>query len=193
MPEALLGSERVVLRPTAIPGVMEVDLRPMDDSRGSFVRLFEPAGFIATGLFPSGPVQVNIARTDEAGTVRGLHWQDAEEGAVGEAKLVTCVAGRVFDVAVDVRKDSPTRFAHHSVELVAGQGRALLIPPGVAHGMQALENASILLYLHSTDYRPDLERGARPDDPAVNIRWPLPMRNLSARDLSHPSLDGPER
>ncbi len=188
MAERASDSERLVLYPTAIEGVMEVELRPIEDERGMFVRLFEPDAFVGTDLFLSGPVQVNIARTHRAGTVRGLHWQDADEAKFKEAKLVTCVAGRVFDVAVDVREDSPTRFAHHALELTPGRGKALLIPPGVAHGMQALEDESALLYLHSAGYRPDLERGARPDDPAVGISWPLPLANLSERDCSHPPL-----
>ena len=191
MHEQPAQSERFVLHPTAIAGVMEVELRPVADARGTFVRLFEPAAFAGTGLFPSGPVQVNVARTDRAGTVRGLHWQDAVDGEVEEAKLVTCIAGRVLDVAVDMREDSPTRFGHHALELGPQLDRALLIPPGVAHGMQALEDASVLVYLHSANYQPGMERGARPDDPAVAICWPLPVAHLSERDRSHPPLARP--
>ena len=167
---------------------MEVEFRPIADERGSFARLFEADYFECTGLFPDGPVHINLATTLELGTVRGVHWQDPVPGMVGEAKLITCVAGKVFDVALDVRPDSSTRFQHHAVELSATDNRALLIPPGVAHGMQALEDFSTLLYLHAAPFVAELERGVRVDDPAVSIPWPLPVHNLSARDQSHPSI-----
>ena len=181
--------DRFTLHPTPLAGVMEVEFQPIADERGTFVRLFERDRFAQTDLFPKGPVHINLATTLEAGTVRGLHWQDQADGTLGEAKLVTCVAGRVFDVAVDLRPDSPTRFEHHSLELSARRPRALLIPPGVAHGMQALEDSSMLLYLHAAEFVPDLERGARADDPRLSIRWPLPVRNLSERDRGHPLLE----
>ena len=180
---------RFTFRPTSIDGVMEVDLTPVGDDRGAFARIFDVDAFRTTGLFPSGPVQTNLAVTREAGTVRGLHWQEPVPGRTGEAKLVMCVVGRVFDVAVDLRAGSPTRLRHHALELAAGSWRALLIPPGVAHGMQALEDGSTLLYHHSAPFDPALERGARPDDPALGIPWPLEIHNLSARDRSHPPVD----
>ncbi len=182
--------ERIVLHPTPIEGVMEVEFRTVRDGRGSLTRVFAPEAFAGTGLFPDGPVHVNVATTLEAGTVRGLHWQQPSPGAVGEAKVITCVSGRVFDVAVDLRPESRTRFAHHAVELTPDGGRALLIPPGVAHGMQALEDGSTLLYLHAAAFVPERERGARADDPLLAIAWPLPLRNLSERDRGHPLLDG---
>ena len=168
---------------------MEVDLSPVGDDRGSFARVFDIEEFRTTGLFPDGAVQTNLAVTREAGTVRGLHWQEPVPGRTGEAKLVLCVAGRVFDVAIDLRSGSPTRLQHHAVELAAGRWRALLIPPGVAHGMQALEDGSTLLYQHAAPFDPALERGARPEDPALGIPWPLEIRNVSARDRSHPPVD----
>jgi dTDP-4-dehydrorhamnose 3,5-epimerase len=191
--EGFADHERFMLYPTPVKGVMEVEFRPIDDERGSFARVFEAAHFERAGLFPDGPVHINLAKTREAGTVRGLHWQDPAPGVVGETKLITCVAGKVFDVAVDVRQDSPTRFQHHAVELSATDNRALLIPPGVAHGMQALEDFSTLLYLHAAPFVAELERGVRVDDPALSIPWPLPVRNLSARDQSHPSIAEGER
>ncbi len=185
--------ERFILHPTPVAGVMEVEFRPIADERGSFARLFEAAYFERAGLFPYGPVHINLATTLEAGTVRGLHWQDPAPNEAGETKLITCVAGKVFDVAVDVRQDSPTRFQHHAVELSAADNRALLIPSGVAHGMQALEDSSALLYFHAARFAAELERGVRVDDPALSIPWPLPVRNLSARDQSHPSIAEGER
>lgn len=188
MVEADAGPE-FTFRPTAIQGVLEVDLAPLRDERGAFSRVFHDAAFRATGLFPDGAVQTNLAVTEESGTVRGLHWQEVVPGRIGEAKLVLCVSGRVFDVAVDLRLGSPTRLRHHALELAAGSWRALLIPPGVAHGMQALEDRSTLLYHHAAPFDAALERGARPDDPGLAILWPLEIRNLSARDRSHPPVD----
>ncbi len=188
MAEGSVDHERFLLHPTMLAGVMEVEFRPIADERGSFTRLFEVEYFERTGLFPDGPVHINVATTVEAGTVRGLHWQDPMPGALGEAKLITCVAGRVFDIAVDLRPDSPTRFQHHALELSPSNHRSLLIPPGVAHGMQALKEFSTLLYLHAAPYAAELERGARVDDPTLRIPWPLPVRNLSVRDRSHPLI-----
>lgn len=179
---------RFTFRPTPIPGVLEVDFAPVSDDRGMFARVFDIEEFTATGLFPDGAVQTNLAVTQEAGTVRGLHWQEPVPPRTGESKLVMCVAGRVFDVACDLRPESPTRLQHHALVLAAGTWRALLIPPGVAHGMQALEDASTLLYLHAAPFNDALERGARADDSALAIPWPLEIRNLSVRDRSHPPV-----
>lgn len=183
MPEAV---SRFTFHPTPIDGVLEVERRMIEDDRGHFSRLFCADEFAPTGLFPEGPVQVNLAMTAAAGTVRGLHYQLRPESGPGEAKLVTCVAGRVFDVAVDLRPDSPTRFHHHAVHLAADSPRSLLIPPGVAHGMQALEAGSALLYLHAASYDATLERGVRADDPLLGIPWPLPVVNRSERDRALP-------
>jgi dTDP-4-dehydrorhamnose 3,5-epimerase len=185
------AAPRFVFHPTSIAGVVEVELGPVGDHRGTFARLFDAEEFAAIGLFPDGAVQTNLAVTAVAGTVRGLHWQEPVDDRTGEAKLILCVAGRVFDVAVDLRPSSPTRLQHHSVELVAGTWRALLIPPGVAHGMQALEDGSMLLYHHAAPFDATLERGVRVDDPALAIPWPLPVRDLSDRDRAH-GLLGPD-
>jgi dTDP-4-dehydrorhamnose 3,5-epimerase len=190
MSESSGSGDRIVLHPTGIAGVMEVELRPVRDARGQFTRIFEPGAFADTGLFPDGPVHVNVARTLAAGTVRGLHWQESVDERVGEAKLVFCITGRVFDVAVDLRPESATYLKHHEVELAPEFGHGLLIPPRVAHGMQALEDRSTLLYLHSAAFAPELERGALVDDPALAISWPLPVDDRSDRDRNHPSIHG---
>ncbi len=179
--------------PTLIPGVLEIAFRPVSDHRGTFARVFDAEEFASAGLFPDGAVQTNLAVTRQAGTARGLHWQEPVPGRTGETKLVTCVAGRVFDVAVDLRPGSPTHLTHYSLELAAGTWCALLIPPGVAHGMQALEDDSALLYHHAAPFDPELERGARVDDPVLAIPWPLEIRNLSDRDRSHPPVDADAR
>lgn len=184
MPEKREAEPDVVA--TGIPGVFEVHRRPVGDARGSLLRIYADDALAATDAFPSGPVQINLVTTASAGTVRGLHLQVPPTVGPGEAKLVTCVAGRVFDVAVDLRPDSSTRFRHHAVELAADGLRSLLIPPGVAHGMQALEDGVRLLYLHAAAYDPTAERGVRADDPDLAIPWPLPPVNLSERDRGLP-------
>jgi dTDP-4-dehydrorhamnose 3,5-epimerase len=181
------GSARLLLHPTLIDGVMEVEHRTVGDHRGALRRLFDATELEGIG-FPAGPVQINLVTTSVAGTVRGLHLQDAGPDGVGETKLITCVQGRAYDVAVDLRPDSPTRYQHHHVVLEPELPRSMLIPPGVAHGMQALEDRTVLLYLHSVPHRPLLERGVRPDDPALAIRWPIAAAGLSERDRSHPLL-----
>ena len=188
MPDSPLPSDRISIHPTPIAGVMEVEFWPLSDHRGDFRRIYAVESFARTGLFPDGPVHVNLARTTRAGTVRGLHWQKTPGERFGESKLVLCIAGRVYDVAVDLREGSPTRHQHHALELSAEGNRGLLIPPGVAHGMQALQDDSALIYFHSAPFQPELECGARVDDPILNIRWPLPIENLSERDLTHPLL-----
>lgn len=179
---------RLTFHPTAIDGVFEVERHPRGDHRGRFARLFCAQEYAATGLLGERPVQINLATTSRAGSVRGMHVQRPHPDGSGETKLVTCVVGRVFDVALDVRVDSPTFGQHHAVELAGDGTRSLLIPPGVAHGMQALEDDTTLLYLHGAPYDPALERGVRPDDPALAIGWPLPVVALSERDRALPDL-----
>ena len=125
--------------------------------------------------------QVNLSRTEEVGTIRGLHLQADPHS---EAKLVRCLKGRVWDVAVDLRRDSSTYQQWHGLELSPLQGNALLIPEGCAHGFQVLEPGSELLYLHSGAWVPEAETGVRWDDTQLAIAWPLPVTDLSYRDRS---------
>lgn len=185
-------TDRFTFRATPIEGLVEVERHPIADRRGRFARLFCADEYAGTGLLADRPAQVNLAQTTHRGSVRGMHVQAWEGRGAGEAKLVTCVAGRVFDVALDLRRDSPTFGQHHALELAAEMDVSLLIPPGVAHGMQALEDAVTLLYLHGASFDPGLERGVRPDDPDLGIAWPLPVVGLSDRDRSLPPLAGLE-
>lgn len=153
-----------------------------EDARGRFSRLF-CEGSLEVADRPFHVRQINHSVTREKGSVRGLHYQQ------GEAKLITCMQGAVWDVAVDIRKGSPTFLHWHAEHLVAGDGRSLLLPPGFAHGFQALSDDAQLLYLHSADYDPEYEGGLAVDDPRLAISWPLPIINLSTRDASHPLLD----
>lgn len=167
---------------TPIAGLWEVETEPRLDARGSFTRIYCDQAF-AEVMPALRVVQVNHSITAQRGTVRGLHFQRAP---ALEAKLIRCLRGRVFDVAVDLRAGSPT-FAHwHAIELSPDRPRQLLIPPGCAHGFQTLADDTELLYQHSAAYVPSLEGGVRHDDPALAIEWPEPVTELSARDCKLP-------
>jgi dTDP-4-dehydrorhamnose 3,5-epimerase len=172
------------VRPTALAGVVTVDTERREDPRGSFARLFcerELGGLLGERRI----VQINHSRTLAVGAVRGMHYQNPPHA---EMKLVRCLKGRVFDVAVDLRAGSQTMRKWHAEELSAANGRMMVIPEGCAHGFQVLEPDSELLYLHTEFYTPAAEGGVRPDDAAIAVAWPLPLRDLSARDRGHPLL-----
>lgn len=171
---------------TPINGVFELRGHPFADHRGSFFNAFraqDPAFVASWG--DRGIAQVNLSRTEAVGTIRGLHLQVPPHS---EAKLVRCMRGRLWDVAVDLRTDSTTHSQWHAVELSPDQGNALLIPEGCAHGFQVLEAGSELLYLHSGAWVPEAETGVRWDDPQLAIAWPLPVADLSDRDRNLPFL-----
>lgn len=170
---------------TPIAGLWEVETAPRGDARGSFTRVYCAKAFdeVAPGL---RVVQVNHSTTARRGTVRGLHFQRAP---ALEAKLIRCLRGRVFDVAVDLRAGSPTFARWHAVELSPERPRQLLIPPGCAHGFQTLADDSELLYQHSAPYAPAHEDGVRHDDPRLAIAWPEPVTELSERDRGFGSID----
>ena len=169
---------------TAIPGVLVLTRRRFADDRGYLSRLFCAEELEEIGW--RGPVaQINETGTCLAGTVRGMHFQ---RPPFAEMKLITCVAGAILDVAVDLRRDSPTFLRHVGVELSADNVRSLLIPEGCAHGFQALSGDVRMIYAHSAPYRSEAEGGLHPQDPGLGIVWPLPVVNLSPRDFSHPFL-----
>jgi dTDP-4-dehydrorhamnose 3,5-epimerase len=175
----------VKISPTSIAGVMVVESNPHTDRRGVFARLFcsQALGGI---LGSRSIVQVNHSLTRAAGAVRGLHYQNAPHA---EMKLVRCLKGKVWDLAVDLRVGSPTLLQWHAEELSAENARMLVIPEGCAHGFQVLAENSELLYLHTAPYMPAAEGGLRPTDPKLAIRWPMPVQDLSDRDRGHPLLN----
>jgi dTDP-4-dehydrorhamnose 3,5-epimerase len=171
-------------RPTPIDGVVVVSSAAATDGRGAFVRLFDCDEFDAAGLASSFPQH---SRSDNlrAGTLRGLHLQRSPHA---EAKLVRCLRGRLWDVAADVRPDSPTFGCWFGIEL-SGDGRdGLYLPQGVAHGFVTLEDDTSLLYLISTPYVAEASVGIRWDDPTLGIDWPIEPAVLSDRDRSLPLL-----
>jgi dTDP-4-dehydrorhamnose 3,5-epimerase len=169
---------------TDLDGLVVVELQRIEDERGSFARIFCADAFASAGLATAFP-QCNISLNRRRGTLRGLHWQDAP---YPEGKLVRCTRGAVWDVAVDLRPDSPTFRRWLGFDLTASNGRALYIPPGFAHGFQTLEDDVEVFYHMTESYRSGLARGALWNDPAFSIAWPLPDPILSPRDASHPAF-----
>ena len=166
--------------PTLIPGVTKIALEPQADERGSFARTYDEAAFHAHGLEPVG-IQCNISVNAKRGTLRGLHYQAAP---AEEAKLVSCVRGRLFDVAVDLRPDSPAFRQWLGLELDADDGQALYIPRGCAHGFLTLADDTAVYYHMGSEYAPALARGVRWNDPAFAISWPFAPLHLSPRDAA---------
>lgn len=173
--------------PAPLTGLMIVQRKPIEDARGFLARLWCAEEFSSAGWIK--PIaQINHTLTRWCGAVRGMHFQHPPHA---EMKLVTCLHGEIFDVAVDLRKDSPTFLAWHGEVLSAANRRSLLIPEGFAHGFQTLTDDCELIYLHAAPYAAAAEGGLNPTDPQVAIVWPLPIAELSDRDSSHPLL-GPE-
>lgn len=170
---------------TPLAGLWVVETVPRGDARGRLTRLSCELTLqtIHPGLHFR---QVNLSYSAQRGTVRGMHFQ---RPPAAEVKLVRCLRGRVFDVAVDLRAGSPTLGRWHGVELADNNERQLLIPQGFAHGFQTLTDDVELLYQHSADYEAACEDGVRHDDPVLAIAWPLPVTVLSDRDRSHRLID----
>jgi dTDP-4-dehydrorhamnose 3,5-epimerase len=170
---------------TEIPGVVIVESEPHGDERGTFVRIWDATVFADHGLEPR-PAQWSLSSNTHAGTLRGMHYQ-AEPHA--EAKLVRCIRGAIYDVALDLRADSPTFKRWAGVELRAGDARALYIPKGLAHGFQTLEDDTDVLYAISAPYEASASSGVRWDDPAFGIEWPeAESRVISERDRTWPDF-----
>lgn len=177
--------KRFQIQSTRLEGLCVIQRTAVGDDRGFLSRLFCSKELAAAGW--TWPIsQINHTATAASGTVRGMHFQLPLKA---EAKLVSCIRGAVWDVAVDVRKDSPTFLQWHAEELSAENLRAMLIPPGFAHGFQTLMPDSELVYLHSEAYDSGLERGLNPQDPILAIPWPLDISNISPRDLGHQMLE----
>lgn len=169
---------------TPLADLKIVQSLPHRDNRGAFVRFF-CAEELRPALGNRQIAQINHSTTSHAGAVRGLHFQRPPHA---EMKMVRCLRGRVWDVAVDLRSGSPTFMQWHAQELAQDDAQMLVIPEGFAHGFQALEPESELLYLHTAFYNPSSEGGLRHDDPRLAIAWRLPPQDLSPRDLAHPLL-----
>ncbi|MCG6495586.1 dTDP-4-dehydrorhamnose 3,5-epimerase family protein [Kitasatospora sp. A2-31] len=172
------------MRPLAVEGAWEVTLRPHHDERGAFAELYS----VDRPVGPDGPMPVALAglSVSRRGVVRGIHYVSTPPG---QARYVTCVAGEVLDVVVDLRVGSPTFGRWDSVRLGPGHWRAVQLAPGLGHGFTALTEDATVLYLCSAPYRPELERAVHPLDPELALPWPeAPDRLLSDRDRLAPTL-----
>jgi dTDP-4-dehydrorhamnose 3,5-epimerase len=170
---------------STIPGVIVIRRTRVEDSRGFLSRLYAADAFHVIGV--RKPIaQINHTLTRRTGAVRGLHFQLPPHA---ETKIVSCVRGEVFDVAVDLRKGSPTFLQWHAEVLSAENLRSLVIPEGFAHGFQALMENCELIYQHTAGHQPDAEAGVSATDPAIGIPWPLTISEMSDRDRSHQLLN----
>jgi dTDP-4-dehydrorhamnose 3,5-epimerase len=167
---------------TDLPGVVVVVLEAVEDARGSFFRTFCADEFRAAGL-DAAVAQSSVSRNVQAGTLRGMHFQAAPHA---EHKLVRCARGAVHDVAIDLRRESPTYLRWEAWELSEDNGRMLFVPPGVAHGFQTLRDDTEVAYQMSVPFAPGAYQGVRYDDPTFAVSWPLPVTVISERDQRHP-------
>ena len=174
----------MIFTETSLPGVYLIDIEPVEDSRGFFARGWCRKEFEEHGL-DAAISQVNMSFNPDAGTLRGLHYQQEPNA---EAKTVRCVRGAVFDVAVDMRESSPNYLQWIGHELSAENHESLYIPKGFAHGYLTLVPDTELLYSVTEFYAPDAEGGIRYDDPALAIEWPAPVLVISDKDASWPNL-----
>ena len=174
----------MIFTPTPLAGGWIVDLERHEDERGYFARTWCRREFEAQGL-DGALVQSSLSHNPRRGTLRGLHWQAPPHA---EVKLVRCSRGAIWDVMVDLRPDSPTYTRHFGAELTAANGRALYIPEGFAHGFVTLADDSDVVYQMSAYYEPAAGRGARWNDPAFGIVWPVRDPILHPRDASYPDL-----
>ena len=166
---------------TGIEGLVELEVTPHEDERGGFARTYDEDAFARAGL-PTDWPQCNTSWNRRRGTLRGMHFQAAPKE---EPKLVRCTAGRVFDVAVDLRRSSSTYLGWVGVELSAEKRNALFIPAGLAHGFLTLEDGSEVYYQMGAVYDGALQRGVRWNDPAFAIAWPFEPIVISARDAGY--------
>lgn len=175
----------MIFEETALPGAFEIGLERHEDARGFFARTFCEQEFAARSLLTRYP-QCNLSRNRMRGTLRGMHLQVAPHA---EVKIVRCVSGAIFDVAVDLRPGSATFRQWIGVELTAEKGNALYIPAGCAHGFITLQADSDVFYQMGAPFEPASSRGFRWDDPAFRIEWPLAPTVISDRDRTYADFD----
>lgn len=170
---------------TKIPNLLVGSRSKFKNNVGTFERLFCQNEFKNNNLLEN-IVQINKNFTNFSGTLRGLHFQFSPHA---EEKVITCLKGSVYDVALDIRKDSPTFLSWHSEILSQSNNRFMYIPKGFAHGFLTLEDDCEILYFHSEFYSQKNEGGIRYDDPKIKIKWPHKIKYLSDRDKAHPYLE----
>ncbi len=175
----------MIFTETILKGSYEITLTPHSDSRGWFARSYCKQEFKEIGHQKEW-VQLNHSHSIQKGTLRGMHFQLAP---FAEIKMLRCIAGSVYDVIIDLRKDSATFLKWFGTELSAENKKMLYIPAGFAHGFQTLTDDVELIYHHTQFYTPSAEAGIRYNDKTINIAWPLAVSEISKRDAHHPLID----
>jgi dTDP-4-dehydrorhamnose 3,5-epimerase len=177
--------ERFKFCPTPLQGIFVIERKLISDNRGFLSRVFCSENFQSIGM--SEPIsQINHTHTRRKGTIRGMHFQNFPHS---ECKIVTCIKGQIFDVAVDIREHSPTYLKWYSKVLSKDNCKSLFIPEGFAHGFQALTNDCELLYFHTKPYSSESEGALNAMDPKLAIQWPLEATDRSERDKNHPMIN----
>jgi dTDP-4-dehydrorhamnose 3,5-epimerase len=174
----------VIFKPTELPGAYVIEPERREDIRGYFSRTFCEAEFKASGL-DARIVQCSVSFNRRKGTLRGMHYQVPP---FEEVKLVRCNRGAIYDVIIDLRRNSPTFKKHFAVELDEQNGKMVYAPAGFAHGFQTLEDETEVFYQMSQVYSAEHSRGVRWDDPAFGIRWPDENRTILDRDRNYPDF-----
>ncbi len=169
---------------TKLSGAYIIEAEKIEDDRGFFARTWCEEVFLKKGLI-SKIVQANLSHNHKAGTLRGMHYQRSPHG---EAKIVRCIRGAIFDVIVDLRPDSKTYLKWFGIELSAENYKSLYVPVNFAHGFQTLTDDAEIFYLVSEYYHPESSTGLRYDDPAIEIRWPLGVTEISEKDSAWPDI-----
>lgn len=175
----------MLIQNTNLKDLFLVERNIFEDERGTFSRIYSESEILRTGSFTK-PVQVNTSFSKQKGTLRGIHFQYPP---YSEAKLVSCVTGSVWDVGVDLRPNSPTRFQWYGVELSPRNGLQLLVPQGFGHAFITLEANTTLVYMINQVYNLEYESGIRFDDPMIGVNWPLKPSVISDKDKSWPRLE----
>ena len=175
----------MIFTATPLPGSFIAELQPASDSRGWFARTYCKREFAQIGHQEEW-VQMNHSFTAKKGTIRGMHYQ---KPPCTEIKMLRCIAGTVYDVIIDLRKNSATYLQWFGAELSAANKKMMYIPHGFAHGFQTLSHNTELIYHHSQFYTPHAEEGIMYNDTAIGIQWPLPVTELSDRDKAHLLID----
>ncbi len=174
----------MIFSETKLPGVFIVDIQKLEDERGFFARTWCKRTFAERGL-SFDLAQCSVSFNRKRGTLRGMHYQTEP---CAEAKLVSCTAGAIYDVVLDLRPDSPTFTEWIAVELSAGNCRMVYVPENCAHGFQTLEDNTTIAYQISEFYAPEYSKGVRWNDPAFKIEWPEANRIISSRDAAYPDF-----
>jgi dTDP-4-dehydrorhamnose 3,5-epimerase len=173
-----------IIKQLPLHGLMLIERKRIQDSRGYFSRLFCSADLKCAG-WEKKIAQINHSFTEKKGTIRGMHYQ---KRPFTDSKLVSCTKGKIWDVAIDLRLNSPTYLKWYGQILSSENNKSMLIPDGFAHGFQTLAKNCEIIYLHSSYYNADAEMGIRYDDPKISISWPLEACEISERDQSHPLI-----